>query len=471
MAFLGEQARRVHVRGSLPGKSRGQRSHASSGIRRSHAMSNKPPMQSGVTLRDNLAPPGSPREKTMKILMIAPQPFFEARGTPISVYQRLEALSALEYEVDLLTYHMGEDVPIPGVRICRSVHLPFMKNVKVGPSWPKVLLDILLFLHAVVLLTRNRYDVIHTHEEAAFFTVPLSRAFGKRHVYDMHSSLPRQLAALPRWRFWPFIKIFEILERWVLDTCDVVIVIDADLERHVRTINPDVTTVLIQNLSVHSINGESNPAAADRLREKIGLDGKVVVVYTGNLEHYQGLDLLVKSACIVREQCPEVAFVVVGGDARQVAHWQQEAAASGLGDSIYFPGRVPLSEAVAYLDLAEILVSPRTDGTSVPLKIYSYLRAGKPIVATDLPAHSQVLTDEMAILVAPTAKGLAQGILTLAHSPGLRQNLGSRGRELGTEWFKPADYVSRLEAVYQAPALSPPSDDGRSSQKRWLRLR
>ena len=39
----------------------------------------------------------------MKILMVAPQPFFEPRGTPISVYQRLEALSALGHHIDLLT--------------------------------------------------------------------------------------------------------------------------------------------------------------------------------------------------------------------------------------------------------------------------------------------------------------------------------------------------------------------------------
>lgn len=53
----------------------------------------------------------------MKILMISPEPFFEPRGTPISVYQRLQALSALGYQVDLLTYHVGQDVDIPGLTI------------------------------------------------------------------------------------------------------------------------------------------------------------------------------------------------------------------------------------------------------------------------------------------------------------------------------------------------------------------
>jgi hypothetical protein len=53
----------------------------------------------------------------MKILMISPQPFFEPRGTPISVYQRIEALSALGHEIDLITYHVGKDFDIPNLKI------------------------------------------------------------------------------------------------------------------------------------------------------------------------------------------------------------------------------------------------------------------------------------------------------------------------------------------------------------------
>jgi len=51
----------------------------------------------------------------MKILMIAPQPFFEPRGTPFSVLGRLKAFSELGHEVDLVTYHVGQDVVIPKV--------------------------------------------------------------------------------------------------------------------------------------------------------------------------------------------------------------------------------------------------------------------------------------------------------------------------------------------------------------------
>jgi len=75
----------------------------------------------------------------MKILMIAPQPFFEPRGTPISVYQRLAGLSNLGHTIDLSTYHIGEDVDFENVTIHRTISVPFIKSLKVGPSWQKIL--------------------------------------------------------------------------------------------------------------------------------------------------------------------------------------------------------------------------------------------------------------------------------------------------------------------------------------------
>ena len=110
----------------------------------------------------------------MRILMLAPQPILEPRGTPISVYQRLVALSTLKHEVDLVTYHLGSEIQIPGVTVHRIPAVPVIKEVKPGPSWPKVLLDGLLFGKAFIMLCSRRYDVIHSHEEAAFLAMLLS---------------------------------------------------------------------------------------------------------------------------------------------------------------------------------------------------------------------------------------------------------------------------------------------------------
>lgn len=393
----------------------------------------------------------------MKILMIAPQPFFEPRGTPISVFQRLEGLSKLGHNVDLVTYHVGRDVEIPGVQVFRAPRIPFIKKLKVGPSWSKLPLDIILSFKTVELLLRNRYDVIHSHEEAGMFTVPLAMLFHTRHLYDMHSSLPRQLVNFGFLDNWLFIKLFELLERLMINTCDAMITIGPDLEAHVKTINPAVNQIMIENLPLRTGEGPDAPPQPEALRARLGLDGELAVVYTGTFERYQGVNLLLESARKVMDRFDKVAFILAGGQAQQIEEMRALAKQLRLDDRIHFLGTVSVEEANQVLDMADILVSPRIEGTSVPLKIYSYLYAAKPILATNLIAHSAVLDHESAMLVEPTSDAFAQGLLALLEDPGLRSRLSHKARQLAEEKYNTANYLAKLEKIYRVfqPAAIP----------------
>src|SRR5512134_1843042 len=107
----------------------------------------------------------------MKILMIAPEPFFEPRGTPFSEYHRIRALAELGHTVDLVTYPFGRDVSLPGLRVFRSLRPPFVQDVRIGPSLAKIPLDFLLALTAIRRAWSERYDVVHSHEEGSFIGV------------------------------------------------------------------------------------------------------------------------------------------------------------------------------------------------------------------------------------------------------------------------------------------------------------
>ena len=70
----------------------------------------------------------------MHILMIAPEPFFEPRGTAFSEYHRIRALTDLGHTVDLVTYPVGEDRPMPGLRVFRCLRPPFHPTrIGIGP--------------------------------------------------------------------------------------------------------------------------------------------------------------------------------------------------------------------------------------------------------------------------------------------------------------------------------------------------
>src|ERR671922_2594120 len=240
----------------------------------------------------------------MRILMVAPEPFFEPRGTPISVYQRLEALSALGHEIDLVTYHLGKDVEFSNVKIHRVRKVKMIQHVRIGPSRAKILLDVLVFFKAIQLLLGKRYDVIHSHEEASFFSMFLAWIFRTRHLYDMHSLLSKQLGNFNFGNKPIFIKIFSILETMVLKSCDAVITVGTDLEKYVKTVGADVRVVMIENIALQAYQTSVQPDEVEQLRNKLHLDGRLPIVYTGTYERYQGLTMALECVEIVAKQYP-----------------------------------------------------------------------------------------------------------------------------------------------------------------------
>src|SRR5437867_5742024 len=154
--------------------------------------------------------------RTVRILMIAPEPFFEARGTPFSEFHRIRALTALGHEVDLVTYPFGEPVSLPGLRVFRSLRPPFLRGVKVGPSAAKIPLDALLACTVIRRALSSRYDAVHSHEEAGLIGVVLAAVLRVPHLYDMHSSLPQQFANFAFSRSQVVARAFLALERFMI---------------------------------------------------------------------------------------------------------------------------------------------------------------------------------------------------------------------------------------------------------------
>lgn len=381
--------------------------------------------------------------------MIAPEPFFEPRGTPFSEFHRIRALVELGHTVDLVTYPFGQDVALPGLRVFRAMRPPFVKDVRIGPSLAKIPLDALLTLTVIRRALTDRYDAVHSHEEGSFIGVVLAAALGVPHLYDMHSSLPQQLTNFAFSRSRLLRRIFEVLERFVIRRSRVVIVICPHLEETVRTIDRVVPTVLIEN----SPGSGDTPIAGsgDGIRRQLGLTAATpIVLYTGTFEAYQGLDLLFAAASYVVARRPEVKFVLAGGRPDQIEAARAAARAAGLGEAVVFAGQRPAEEIPAFLDAADALVSPRSSGTNTPLKIYQYLRSGRPIVATRLLTHTQVLNDEVAYLSSPTPDGFGAAILEALADPERARMVGDRARRLAETKYSYEVYLNRTR---QALAL------------------
>jgi glycosyltransferase involved in cell wall biosynthesis len=395
----------------------------------------------------------------VRILMIAPEPFFEPRGTPFSEFHRIRALTALGHHVDLVTYPFGQNVSMAGLRVFRSLRPPFVDRVKIGPSLAKIPLDALLAFSAVRRALTGRYDAIHSHEEGGLIGAWLAMCLRVPHLYDMHSSLPQQLSNFA-FSQSPLIKrVFLSIERFMIRRSRVVIVICPSLEETVKAIEPDAQTVLIEN-APGSAEDEATPAAAEAVRRSLNLDaGTPMVLYTGTFEAYQGLDLLFAAMAIVHRSRPDARLVLAGGHPDQVAKAREEARAAGIEAITVFTGERPAAEIPSYLLTADLLVSPRSRGTNTPLKIYQYLRSGKAIVATRLLTHTQVLSDDTAILTGVTAEDYAGGILAGLADPLRAAAIGTRARELAETKYSYAAYLDKTRQACDALFPAPPAGD------------
>ncbi len=384
--------------------------------------------------------------QSMKILMIAPEPFFEPRGTPFSEYFRIKALSELGHEVDLATYPLGQDVQIKGLRIFRSLNVPGISRVKVGPSIGKLFLDFFLFFTVIKLVLKNGYDAVHTHEEACFWGVILRKIWKIPHVYDMHSSLPQQFKNFDivhaRWIH----KILQGFEKFALQSSDAIIAICPYLKDHVTESGVTRKVFVIEN------SAESEDLfSGDRTSIQTAPDfqGRKVVLYAGTFEHYQGLDLLLESVKYVADNRRDVLFLLIGGDSKFTEFYSEMSRKLGVDSHVRLMQKMPAAELRAYFQAAAVLVSPRKTGTNTPLKIYSYLRSGKPIVATNLVTHTQVLTPDIAILTEPKPESFAAGILkALEESPAIHQ-LVERAHKVAEDKYSYKEYITKTAQLYE----------------------
>ena len=374
--------------------------------------------------------------------MIAPEPFFEPRGTPFSEYHRIRALTELGHTVDLVTYPFGRDVSMPGLRLFRCARPPLIHDVRIGPSLAKIPLDLTLAFTAIRRAASDRYDAVHSHEEGSIIGVLLALALGVPHLYDMHSSLPQQLTNFDFTKSRVLRYLFARMERFVVRRSNVVVVICPHLAKLVSAIEPSVPSVLIENAPG---SGDAPlHGSGDRIRRELGLGADTpIVLYTGTFESYQGLDLLFAAARHVADARADVRFVLAGGRPDQIAIAKKQAEAAGVSQAVVFAGQRPAEDIPSFLDAASILVSPRSTGTNTPLKIYQYLRSGRPIVATRLLTHTQVLDDDVAFLTAATADAFGAGILAALADPVRARSVADQARALAATKYSYEAYLAR----------------------------
>jgi len=380
----------------------------------------------------------------MRILLLAPHPFYQERGTPIAVNLLAKALACRGESVDILTYHEGENLAYDGdVTIHRIPNQRFAKNIRPGFSLKKLICDVAMYRKAKQLAHDNSYDCIHAVEESAFMARRIARRHKIPYIFDMDSSMPQQIAdKLPIAK--PFLPIMRRFEGMIVRSAAAVVPMCKALADTAQEMGAKHIEIL-HDISLLPDNYITCPEKGFRKNLKLTTP---TLLYIGNLEPYQGIDLLLDSFAIATKDAPSANLVIVGGRDDDINFYKSKAEILKIKNQTHFLGPRPLNHMQDLFNDADILVSPRTQGNNTPMKIYSYLDAGRAILATNLPTHTQVMSNNEAELVEPTAESMASGMLKLLQNENLRINLGEKSKRLAQEHYSNSAFETVVNRIY-----------------------
>lgn len=346
--------------------------------------------------------------------------------------------------IDVITYDEGTDIDLPQVTVHRIRQPRVTRGTAPGFSLKKVINDTLLFRKAWSFLRRGDYDLIHAGEESVYMALLFKRWFGVPYVYDMDSSIAQQMVeSRPYLR--PSFPLFDRLETLAVRSSTACLpVCNALAELCERKGAKRIETL-------HDISQLEDPGRERTgwLSRDLGLPpGGLIVLYSGNLESYQGVDLLVGGFALASKADERLHLVVVGGTSRDIRRYERLAERLGASDRAHFIGPRPFDQLDRILAEADIVACPRSRGINTPMKIFPYLHSGTALLATRLHTHTQLLTDEHAYLAEPSPEGMARGLLELAGSEALRRRLGAAGRRLVEANHTFAAHRERVLRVY-----------------------
>ncbi|MBB6430454.1 glycosyltransferase family 4 protein [Algisphaera agarilytica] len=393
----------------------------------------------------------------MKIQYMAPQAFFVERGTPISIDYMMRSLSDLRHEVDLCVYREGEPRSYERVSIHRANYPDWLGTIGPGFSLKKLIADLWLIKKVWSVHRKAKPDVIHAGEEMVFVAMLFKLFYGTPYIYDMDSSLAQQLVEKKGF-LRPLSGFFNWCEGLAIRGAAACAPVCNALGELAEEAGAKRVVVL------HDISQLADPdrEATGSLREELDIpEGRPILMYVGNLEFYQGVDLLLRGYAKAVEQGVEVDLVIAGGVDADIDDYRARVETRGLRGRAHVIGRWPADRLDELLAEADILAAPRIEGINTPQKIFPYMHSGRPVLMTDLTTHNQVVDSSVCMLADPTPEAFAEAIGELAASPDLRAKLGAAGRAFVEADFTYNAHCRRMEELYNnlGPSNTPPESE------------
>nr|WP_090331183.1 TIGR04063 family PEP-CTERM/XrtA system glycosyltransferase [Nitrosomonas sp. Nm51] len=191
-------------------------------------------------------------------------------------------------------------------------------------------------------------------------------------------------------------KISRALETYVLKRADHVTTICEGLKGdiQVRGVPSEKITVIPNAVNPDKFYPIQEKDA--RLCNQLNLSDKKVLGFIGSFYEYEGLELLIKAAAILKDECPDFHILLVGGGQAE-SSLKAMVFQLGISDRITFTGRVNHNEVMKYYSIIDLLIYPRLPmrltNLVTPLKPLEAMAMGKPCIASDVGGHQELIVD------------------------------------------------------------------------------
>lgn len=382
--------------------------------------------------------------ESQRILIVAPQPFYQDRGTPIAVLHTAKSLQRAGYEVHLATFSGGRDPEGAAFRIFRAKSRWSSADLPIGLSWRKVAQHYSLYRLVQSLLRQHEYAAVHAVEEGVITARLLLRKSKTPIIYDMHSLLSDELKILPVLGAWPIGNFICAIERRFASGVKA-IACSAGLKDAAIAVSGK------RDVTEWRFPSQRAPLDADQksqIRKDYGLrTDSELIVYSGNLAPGQNINLLVEGLTLLVKKRPAVEAIIIGATAAELELIRKTLSQHDL-PQVQVVERQSRSRALDLMAAADVAVSLRVRGLNAPLKLFDYIGAGVPVVATDIPAHRAILGDA-AIYVEPSAPALRDGLLELLENRQRHNEVSGIYRQLTIDSLGEDHFAATVADLYQ----------------------
>lgn len=389
----------------------------------------------------------------MKVLMIAPTPFFADRGTHIRILEEALALRRRGHEVTIATYHIGSDLPedvSAGIDVRRIRRLLFWyKKLEAGPDWQKIVLDLMLIRKTFFLARTWHPDIIHGHlHEGVLIGWIVKRCLFWRKmklVADFHGSLTREMVSHDYLGGGLLKTVFGWIERTIDNQGDAAVASSWSNAEEISRIRRKgaVETALDGARIIPPLSAEERTLA----REKYGIPSDATVaVYTGAFIANKGIKSLVAAIPTVLARDPDIFFVLAGFPRNELDPLLEEY---GIRTRVKVISPLPYFGIGEILGMSDVALDPKRDDTGQASgKMLQYMGAGLPVACFDTVNNRKYLDDGGVFAEGDTAESFAEATVALARDRERWQALGegNRRRALAFSWDRTGE---TLEKIYE----------------------